>query len=659
MLGKEFSALDFYMARDNPFEITPTSRFGRSRVVRSFRSFELDDTTLAAGDVNSTSLKNQINIQRLIWLTIICFILVGTLFFRGVWLQIVQGSTLRNSAENNRIRIVTNTAARGIIFDRNGLPLVENVAEFSFSIVPADLPREKSAREAEIKSLVDIVKTPLAEAIDKLAKTTSNSIEPVPILEHITYDQAMRLRIAAKEHIAAQVNPTPKRHYIAGNAFSNLLGYTGKLSAEEWKTLSERNDNEYQMNDIIGKSGLELTYETQLRGTSEKSSVEVDSARREQKTLASRAAVPGQNISTTIDKGLQQVLAEATEKALRGLHDSGAAVVAIDPRDGGVLAMVNEPTYDNNLFVGGMNTEQYEKLAKDPSKPLFFRAIAGEYPSGSTIKPVIATAALDQGIITEQTQINSTGGIRIDKWFFPDWKSGGHGMTNVTKAIAQSVNTFFYTIGGGTDTFKGLGIDLMTQYARTFGLGSPMGIDLPGERPGFLPTKAWKEQTKGEPWYIGDTYHFAIGQGDLLVTPLQMASVTATVANGGVVYKPHIAKAFQSSDQKDLHTIEPVVVRDQVAKPGIVDIVRKGMRQAVIDGSAKALQSIGVPAGGKTGTAQFGSSGKTHAWFIGFVPYDNPTIAIAVIVEGGGEGHAEALPIAAAGMKYWLEHQAK
>lgn len=647
------------MARDNPFEPAPTSRFGRSRVVRSFRSFELDDTTLAAGDDNSTSLKTQINLQRLVWLTIICFVFIGTLFFRGIWLQVVQGNTLRISAENNRVRIITSPAARGVIFDRNGLLLVENVAEFSFSIVPADLPREKFAQEAEIKILSDIAKVPLAEVNQNLAKIKLSSIEPVPILEHVSYDQAMRLRIAVKDHIAAQVEPTPKRHYIAGDAFSNLLGYTGKLTADEWKTLSEKSNGEYQMNDIIGKSGLELTYETQLRGISGKSSVEVDSTRREQKLLASRPAVPGQNIITTIDKGLQQVLADVTKKVIRNLPNSGASVVAIDPRDGGVLAMVSEPTYDNNLFVDGMNTEQYEKLVSDPSKPLFFRAIAGEYPSGSTVKPIIATAALDQGIITEQTEINSTGGIRIDKWFFPDWKAGGHGMTNVTKAIAQSVNTFFYTIGGGTDTFDGLGIDLMTQYARTFGLGSPMGIDLPGERPGFLPTKAWKEQTKGEPWYIGDTYHFAIGQGDLLVTPLQMASATATVANGGVVYKPHVAKVFQSSDQKDLHVVEPIIIRDQVAKPGIVDIVRKGMREAVISGSAAALQSIGVPAGGKTGTAQYGTSGKTHAWFIGFAPYDNPTIAIAVIVEGGGEGHVEALPIAAAGMKYWLEHQAK
>ncbi|MEK7631336.1 MAG: penicillin-binding protein 2 [Patescibacteria group bacterium] len=647
------------MPRTNPFDIVPPAGLGRSRVVRAFRSFEYSDTTLDAQASDSPTLKHQMLPNRLRILSGFFIVLIAVLIGRGVWLQLIRGASMRSAAEGNRLRVITTTAPRGILYDRNGVPLVENVAEFTFGVVPADVPRNSEERSARFQHYQNLSGIPAQDFATAYANAPETSTEVAAVLEHVSYDAAMKLRIRLQDEPAAQVVATPRRHYLAGTAFSQVLGYTGKISQQEWKDLNATPQREYRKNEVIGKTGLEAQYEKELRGTSAKASVEVNAQRREQKVITTEVAVAGQNLVTTLDAGLQDVLATSAVAMVRQLHTTGAAVVAIDPRDGGVLAFVSVPTYDSNDFVAGLTTEKYQGLVDDPRRPLYFRPLSGEYPSGSTIKPIIATAALNEGVITQQTTVLSTGGIKIDKWFFPDWKAGGHGVTNVYKAIADSVNTFFYTIGGGTDTFEGLGIDRMTQYARTFGLGAPTGIDLPGERGGFLPSKAWKEQAKNEPWYIGDTYHFAIGQGDLLVTPLQMALATATLANGGILYKPHVAKTFQIGDGTEAKNVEATVVREHVASAEAVQIVRDAMREAVINGSARRLQTLGIPTAGKTGTAQFGNAGKTHAWFVGFAPFDNPTIAIAVMVEAGGEGHAAALPIAEAGFKFWLQKSQK
>ena len=647
------------MARANPFDIIPPAGLGRSRVVRSFRSFEFSDTTLAAQQSDAPTLKQQALPNRLRIIGVVFMVLVGVLVGRGVWLQIVHGANLRDAAENNRLRLYITPAPRGILYDRSGKPLVENVAEFTFGLIPADVPREPADQDALFRRLSEASTVSMEDIRKAYAEAKTATTDLVPLREHVSYADAITLRVGLQADPAAQVVATPRRHYLAGSAFSQVLGYTGKFTAEEWQALNTNPQVEYRKGDVIGKTGLEGQYEKELRGTSGKASVELNARQREQKVITAEDPVAGLNIVTSLDVGLQKVLADSASAMVRRLHTSGAAAVAIDPRDGGVLAFVSVPTYDNNAFVTGLTAEAYQTLVDDPSHPLFSRTLAGEYPSGSTIKPIIATAALDQGVITPQTTVVSTGGIRVNQWFFPDWKAGGHGVTDVYKAIADSVNTFFYTIGGGTNTFTGLGIDRMTQYARTFGLGAPTGIDLPGERGGFLPSKAWKEQVKKEPWYIGDTYHFAIGQGDLLVTPLQMALSTATLANGGTLYRPQLAKAFQAGDRSTTRALEPTVIRPQVASSAAVATVRDAMRRAVTAGSARALQALGVPAAGKTGTAQFGNAGKTHAWFIGFAPFDHPTIAIAVIVEGGGEGHLAALPVAEAGLKYWLAQGSK
>jgi len=346
-------------------------------------------------------------------------------------------------------------------------------------------------------------------------------------------------------------------------------------------------------------------------------------------------------------------LTDTQKKAFESLRDSlkkvsakAGSAVALNPQNGEIISLVNLPSYDNNSFVAGLTEQDRAQLFQNNDRPLLFRAISGIYPSGSTIKPLIAVAALNEGIITSKTTILSVGGIRIGSSFFPDWKAGGHGSTDVKKAIAESVNTFFYTVGGGYENFKGLGIERLDSYMTLFGLGEKLGIDLPGEASGLVPNPSWKRTVKKEKWYIGDTYHLSIGQGDLLTTPLQMASVTATIANGGTIYQPHLVKGYLDQRTNNIIEMRPKKESKKISiAASAFDTVRQGMRQTVLSGSGRALSNEPFEPAAKTGTAE-APSGNPHGWFIAFAPYSNPEIAVAVIVENGGEGYVSALPVA-------------
>jgi len=307
--------------------------------------------------------------------------------------------------------------------------------------------------------------------------------------------------------------------------------------------------------------------------------------------------------------------------------------------------MLSYPSYDNNIFIQG-NDSEYQRLNQDPSKPFIFRALVGEYPPGSIIKPLLAIAGLSEGIITPKTNIFSNGGIRIGQWFYPDWKEGGHGNTNVIKALSESVNTFFYYLGGGFKDFDGLGHQKIREYLSVFGLTQKTGIDLPGEKQGFIATPAWKKKYKNEPWYIGDTYHLSIGQGDILVTPLQVAIYTMALANNGTLFVPHLVKAFQNPVDATIKNKSLQIANQDLFDVEYFELIKKGMREAVTQGSARQLNDLTIKVAGKTGTAQVGGNKLPHAWFIGFAPYDNPEIALTILIENGGEGSAVAVPLA-------------
>jgi penicillin-binding protein 2 len=342
------------------------------------------------------------------------------------------------------------------------------------------------------------------------------------------------------------------------------------------------------------------------------------------------------------------LIRQAAEKAGTGM---GASLVALDPNSGDIIAMANYPSYDNNIFSTHIDAGEIQRLFVDKKKPLFDRAIAGQYPPGSTIKPFIALAALEEGIVAENTIIDDTRGALVipntynpqKPFTFNDWKA--HGYINLRRAIAESCDVYFYVVGGGYGSMRGLGIGTMDRYLSMFGFGSKTGIDLYSEKVGLLPSEEWKKQTMGQDWFIGDTYHAAIGQGDVLATPLQIASAVGAVANGGTLYAPRIVSKIM--DENDtVNAIDKKIIRVIPSSEKNMIAVREGMRQAVTMGSARALAALPFAVAGKTGTAQFANNTKTHAWFVAFAPYKDPTIALAVLIEGGGEGSATAIPVA-------------
>jgi len=558
--------------------------------------------------------------------------------FKLLNLQVAQGAKFQYLAEGNRIRSKDIPAPRGIIYDKKGKVISKNVASFNLEIVPADLPQEKEERQNVYQKLNEISQIPAGDTEAKIEHDGLFSVEPIVLKENLPRDEALGLIAKYSDTPGVEVAARPNREYDSTSSLGHFLGYIGKISAEE---LEKHPD--YKMTSWIGKSGLELNYEEVLKGEVGKEQIEVDSRGRIQRSLASVEPKPGNNIHLGIDLEFEKAIAEALEEKIKEKSVTSGVVVAIDPRDGTVLGMVSAPYYDNNLFAKA-NPEEYKKLIDDPNKPLVNRAVSGIYPSGSTIKPFIASAGLQEKIISENTTINDPGEIKVGEWVFPDWKA--HGSVAVRKAIAESCDVFFYSVGGGWDKIKGLGADKMKEYLDDFGFGKKTGIDIPGEVEGLIPTPDWKKKVKKEAWYLGDNYHLAIGQGDFLTTPIQLANATAAVANGGELLKPHLVT--KETDSKGNTTKE---ISKDVVKSDFIDsynnlVVREGMRQTITSGSARSLNDLPFTVAGKTGTAQFDNTERLHAWFTAFAPYENPEIALVVLVEAGGEGSDTAVPVA-------------
>ena len=577
---------------------------------------------------------------------------------RVAWLQIIKGDYYYNLAEGNRIRIARIEANRGIIYDSSNRPLVRNVANFLLYFVPADLPENEQEKRSIIELLSQILGTLSPADIENILTAVKpkslESYQPLFVTDNIEYNKAMLLYLESDKMPGVYLSNKTKREYnLSSLSLSHILGYTSKINQAEL----DKYGSEYLPIDYIGKTGIENFWENELKGQSGKKQIEVDALGKEKKIINQLAGADGHNLVLSIDIDLQKKLEETITNALKKSKLNKACAIALDPNNGEILALVSLPSYNNNLFARGITNDEYQALVSHPDQPLFNRCTSGEYPSGSTIKPVLAAAALEEGIINENTSFISTGGLRIGEWFFPDWKVGGHGVTNVRKAIAESVNTFFYYIGGGYGDFVGLGIDRMVRYEKIFGLGKQTGIDIIGEAKGFLPTKDWKETIKGERWYVGDTYHAAIGQGDITVTPLQVANYTAVFANGGLLYRPHFIRQVLSSDDKIIRQVDHKPIKSNVVSSENIKIVREGMRQTVTFGSARSLASAPVAVAGKTGTAQWSSNKPNHAWFTGFAPYDKPQIVITILIEQGGEGSSVAVPIAREVLEWYFSNK--
>lgn len=630
------------------------------------------------------------NFSKIFYINLFLVFLFLILIFRASWLQIIRGDYYYSLAEGNRLRVETIEPRRGIIYDYNLTPLVRNTANFLLYLRPIDLPKNDEDRDNLIRKVANILDNDPAKlnsqnsssivenigslslvsdtptyfkiktALEKIRIGSLESYQPLFIVDNIEYDRAMVLSLELNNLPGVFLSNKIRREYLFSNlsnqdyssslSLSHVLGYTGKVSEAD---LSKFGDN-YSLIDYVGKAGLELYWEKELKGISGRKNIEVDALGRQKKIVNEVPAQDGYNLRLSLDLELQTKTEEIVSSYLKRLNLDRASVVIMDPNNGEIKALVSLPAYNNNLFAKGIKQEDYQKYLEDPNRPLFNRSVSGEFPSGSTFKIVVASAALQEKIITENTSFLSTGGLYIGQWSFPDWRAGGHGITNVRKAIAESVNTFFYYIGGGYQDFIGLGLDNLVKYSKLFGLGEKSGIDLPSEASGFVPTAQWKKETKKESWYIGDTYHFAIGQGDVLVTPLQVANFTAVIANGGKLLKPHLVSEVLDSNNNLVRKNNPEVIREGFIDEYNIKIIREGMRQTVLAGSARSLQSLPVSAAGKTGTAQWSTKKSPHAWFTAFAPYENPELVITVMVEEGVEGSTVSAPIARDIMQWYF-----
>lgn len=666
----------------DPYLIIPKDKNGtltdkyRLSWLEDAATIQKDDVTHSGVSHIGSSFSSKKVFLFLLFIALIFSVIIGRL----IYLQVLRGTDYRARAENNRQRVIPIPSERGLIFDRNGVSLTQNVPNFSLAVIPQDLPKKQVQLKSVIVKLADITGKNMDDISEIITKYKNYQRDSIIIEEDIPYETALKIEVASSDLPGIYVQRGSKRLYahtisttttqglsdiiltsdrekeepIKYLTFSHILGYVGKLSPEE---LEEYYGRGYLPSDSIGKTGVEKIYESYLRGVYGKKRIEVNSQGKEQQVLAEELPQSGSHLILTIDAKMQSKLEDIVRKQLKTQEKKRASVVVLDPQNGEILALVSYPGFDNNDFSGGIDFQTYTNYLQDEDKPLFNRAISGTFPSGSVVKPAIAAAALQEGVITPNTSFLSVGGVAIGQWFFPDWQAGGHGMTNVRKSIAWSVNTFYYYIGGGYGDFIGLGVKRITDYLGKFGFGEKLGVDIPSEASGFLPSPEWKKETKKETWYIGDTYNLSIGQGDFLTTPLQLASMTATIANGGTLYKPHVAKMFKDQKIGGQTEISKEVIKSNFISTNNIETVRLGMHDCVVYGSCWMLRKLPFSAAGKTGTAQWNRNKDTHAWFTSFAPLENPEIVVTVLVEEGGEGSLSAQPIAAEFYTWWNEYK--
>ncbi len=599
--------------------------------------------------------------RRLILFRTVVVLAFMVLAFQLWRMQVVEGKYYQGKAENNRIRVLSVAPVRGVIYDRNGVPLVRNVPSFSVSIVPADVPRDMENTVA--RRLSRLISVDPQEIVSKVAagRTPQQYFLPIPILSGISKETALSIDEMHTDLPGVTIQIEAVRNYLGGPSFSPLLGYTGRISAEEY---SDLNDEGYQLQDKLGKAGVELSYESVLRGKPGQEQVEVDVEGRKISSLHTEPPRPGSNLKLTVDSDLQKQMAVMVRESMGA--SNYAAAVAMDPQNGQILGMVSEPTYDNNIFSSTITQSQLNALLTNPRRPLLNYAIGVGRPPGSIFKLITASAALQERVATSSTRIYSAGSISVPSQYDPsviytfyDWAALG--WLDMFRAIAQSSDVYFYYLSGGYQDFKGLGVAKLADYSRQFGLGAQTGIDLPGETSGLIPDPDWKQSQKNEPWLLGDTYNMSIGQGDVLASPLQMVTMLSAVANGGEVLRPQIVEEVLDADGNVIRPFTKDVLRRVATSPDKLAVVREGMKQAAQSGTATTVKVPGVEVGGKTGTAEFGAldpvTGQrpTHGWTLAFAPFDNPKIAIVVFHELG-QGALTAAPLAGKILQYYFSH---
>jgi len=569
------------------------------------------------------------------WSFVIILILI--LLGKTFQFQIIEGQNFSAQAQENKFIFYSIKAERGVIYDRNFNQLVFNEPIFDFVLDTRELPKEETEKVRILEEISKIIK----EDFDNLEKKIkeSNSAE-VLISKNLDHQTLIILETRIKEFPGFRIEKSSIRDYTGGNYFSHLIGYIGKISAEEQKTDPEI----YSIFDYVGKDSLEKSYEVILRKNPGKLKIERDAKGNIISKEIFKYPQSGKSLVLWLDSEFQKKVYEELERGLKAVGLKKGAAVALDPKTGGVLTLVSLPSFDNNIFSKEISQEEWLELEEDPLKPFFNRVISGEYPVGSTIKPLLASSALEEKIITPEKEIYDQGFIEVPHRYNPeivyryeDWKA--HGWTDMRKAIAESCNVYFYYIGGGYGDQEGLGPSKIKKYLELFGWGSLTQVDLPGEEKGLIPDPVWKksyfERPEDQIWRDGDSYNLSIGQGYIKVTPLQVATGFAALANGGKLLKPQIVQKVIDSEKNLIEEIQPEILRENFIKPENLQVAREGMREAVIYGSAVLLNDLPVKAAAKTGTAEIWKKGEKlyDTWITVFAPYENPQIVLTLMME--------------------------
>jgi penicillin-binding protein 2 len=573
----------------------------------------------------------------------------GVLVTRFVWLQVIQREHYHTLAEANRISVVPVVPNRGIILDRNGEVLAANYSAYTLEITPAKVGNVERA----IDDLAQVMEVSARDRrrFRKLQEESKN-FESLPIRTRLTEEEVAKFAVNRFRFPGFEIKARLFRSYPHGEVASHAVGYIGRINEADVRRIdAQGNATNYKGTDHIGKLGIEGAYEKDLHGATGSEQVEIDAGGRAIRSLARSEPQSGNNLVVTLDIKLQRIAEEA-------FQDFRGALVAIDPRTGDVLALVSKPGYDPNLFVDGIDPHNWDALNNSPDKPLNNRALRGQYPPGSTIKPFMALAALGYGKRTPEQTISDPG-----QWMLPgvsrpfrDWKKGGHGTVNLHRSIVVSCDTYYYGVAND------LGVDAIHRFMTQFGFGERTGIDIEGELPGLQPSSDWKWKRFKQKWYAGDTISVGIGQGYWLATPMQLATATATLANGGTPVHPRLVRAVQDSRTLAVRELPLKNEGSPAFKPEHLELVRAAMIDVTRPGGTASVASAGAPylIAGKTGTAQvvgmkagekydekrMSERNRDHALFIAYAPADNPTIAVAVLVENGSHGSTTAAPIA-------------
>ena len=585
-------------------------------------------------------------------------LVIGVLAVKLAQLQVTDGTHLAALALANSVRHVVLEADRGIIYDRHGAALVQNSPVWSIAVVPAGLPSDARDRTKELIELAHLSGVPEGTLATELL-AAPDLFAPVTVKANLAQADELAVSERLPDLPGASITQRSVRTYVDPMVFGHVLGYVGPIDGLQIRQLKAVG---YQPDEMVGKVGVEAGLESLLRGMDGWADVEVNARGQVVKVLAARAPVAGDAVYLSLDAGLQKATAVSLAAGLTRDNKLAGASVVIDPSSGEVLAMVSLPGYDTNLFTHGISRADYDRLLKDPEKPLLNRAIAGQYAPGSTFKMVTATAGLQEGKITAQTLLSCPPYINVNGWIYHNWASYSLGWMNVAKALATSCDTFFYQVASM------VGDVTLARYARAFGFGQAKGIEMPGVMPGLVPDRIWKQLECGVPdlnsdacrWTEGDTITFGIGQSYLLTTPLNQAVYVAAVANGGRVLRPTLVHFVRDPAGQLMSRQQTEVTGTVPASADNIQAVREGMREEINRpyNMNYWFRAAGVPAdgGGKTGTAQWGGSGldlPTHAWFVFFAPYAQPEIALSVFVERGELSEVEAAPIGVDIMKFY------